>query len=215
MAYGIVQRPLAPTQALRASAKAARPIDFLARPGPDGAGAILADPPWNFRTWSAKGQGRSPSQHYDVMAFDEIAALPVASIAAKGCWLFLWAPSQHQANAHLLMQRWGFTFSSTAFIWIKTKKDGTGFVFGTGKTTLKSGEICLLGKRGKPRRNSGGVKELILAPRREHSRKPDQQYERVEEFCSGPYVELFARQRWPGWISWGREVGLFRAEAAS
>jgi N6-adenosine-specific RNA methylase IME4 len=185
------------------------------RPQPNGAGAILADPPWAYLTWSKKGQGRSPSRHYDCMSFAEICALPVAAIAAKNCWLFLWAPSQHHKHALELMERWGFLYSSTGFMWVKLRKDGTGYVTGNGKTTRKGTELCWLGRRGKPRRLSGGVNELIVAPRREHSRKPDEQYERIERFCSGPYVELFARQQWPGWIAWGKQVGLFDVKRTS
>src|SRR4051794_13953364 len=97
-------------------------------------GAILADPPWKYVTYSERGQGRSASRHYRVLPFEEIAALPVAERAAKDCWLFLWAPSQHHKHALALMERWGFEYSSTGFVWVKTKKDGTGYVTGTGKT---------------------------------------------------------------------------------
>jgi N6-adenosine-specific RNA methylase IME4 len=186
--------------------------DFPARPLPDGAGAILADAAWREDTWSAKGQGRSPSRKYDCMSVDEIAALPVASIAARDCRLFLWTPAQHLANAIAVMKAWGFAYSSTAFVWVKTTQDGVGYRAGQGRTTRKGTEICLLGKRGRLQRKTRGVDELIVAPRREHSRKPDEQYARIEQFCAGPYVELFARQRWPGWIVWGHEVGLFSAE---
>lgn len=188
--------------------------DFLARPTPNGARAILVDAPWNEATWSAKGQGRSPSRKYDCMSVDEIAALPVAAIAARDCWLFHWTPAQHLKNAIQVMEAWGFSYSSTAFVWVKLRKDGDGNAHGQGHTTRKGTEICLLGRRGRPRRNSGGVDELIVAPRREHSRKPDEQYERIGRYCDGPYVELFARQQWPGWSAWGREIGLFHAEAS-
>jgi N6-adenosine-specific RNA methylase IME4 len=181
----------------------------LPRPQPNGAGAILVDAAWNEVTWSLKGQGRSPSQKYRCLSVNEIAALPVASIAARDCWLFSWAPAQHLANAIRVMEAWGFEYSSTAFVWVKLRKDGSGYVIGQGHTTRKGTEICLLGKRGKPSRNSKGVRELIVAPRREHSRKPDEQYQRIEQYCDGPYVELFARTQRPGWIAWGNEVGLF------
>jgi N6-adenosine-specific RNA methylase IME4 len=150
------------------------------------------------------------------MSVDEIAALPVASIAARDCRLFLWTPAQHLANALRVMGAWGFTYSSTAFVWVKLTPNGLGYArSGQGHTTRKGTELCLLGRRGRLQRKSAGVNELIVAPRREHSRKPDEQYARIEAFCDGPYVELFARQRWPGWIAWGREVGLFNAEATS
>jgi N6-adenosine-specific RNA methylase IME4 len=85
---------------------------------------------------------------------------------------------------------------------------------GGGYGTRHNAEICWLGHRGKPQRKSKGVRELIIAPVREHSRKPDEIYARVEALSDGPYVELFARQQWPGWICIGDEVGKFQREAA-
>ena len=100
-------------------------------------------------------------------------------------------------------------FSGAAFTWVKQNKKSTGWFMGCGYGTRHNIEICWLGRRGKPKRLSKGVRELIVAPRREHSRKPDEQYERIEGLCPGPYVELFARQRWPGWYAWGNELERF------
>lgn len=80
---------------------------------------------------------------------------------------------------------------------------------GGGYGTRKNSEDCWLGRRGEPKRKSAGVRKLIIAPRRKHSRKPDETYERIEEFCSGPYCELFARQPWPNWDRWGLEADKF------
>jgi N6-adenosine-specific RNA methylase IME4 len=80
---------------------------------------------------------------------------------------------------------------------------------GTGFSTRKNAEVCWLGHRGRPQRKSKAVRELIVAPRREHSRKPDEIYSRIEALCDGPYLELFARQRWPGWTCFGDESGKF------
>ena len=107
------------------------------------------------------------------------------------------------------MRAWGFTFVSRAFCWVKLNKSGVGWFMGGGHTTRKNPEDCWLGKRGKPKRKSASVRELIVAPVREHSRKPDEVYQWIEEYCAGPYCELFARQRWPGWDSWGDEVTKF------
>ena len=82
---------------------------------------------------------------------------------------------------------------------------------GNGYGTRHNAEICWLGRRGKPQRKSKGVRELIVAPIREHSRKPDEVYQRIETLCAGPYVELFARQQWPGWICVGDQVEKFSA----
>ena len=86
---------------------------------------------------------------------------------------------------------------------------------GGGYSTRHNVEVCWLGRRGGPRRKSAAVRELIIAPRREHSRKPDEVYRRIEALCDGPYVELFARQQWPGWICVGDEAEKFEREEAS
>jgi N6-adenosine-specific RNA methylase IME4 len=171
--------------------------------------AILADPPWPFRTWSAKGSGRSAISHYDTMSFDELAALPVAELAASDCALFLWAYDPLLHRAFELMAAWDFTFKTRAFTWVKTTRAGQGFAFGCGYYTRANSEIVLLGTRGRPKVLSHSVSELIVAPRREHSRKPDETRERIEQLVAGPYLELFARDSRPGWDAWGIETGLF------
>ena len=175
-------------------------------------GAVLADPPWKFVTFSERGQGRSASRHYKVMTFEEIASLPVRDVAACDGWLFLWVPGPHLPLGLQLIERWGFRYSGFGFVWAKQNPSGVGWHMGNGFTTRKNAELCLLGRRGKPRRNSKGVRELIVSPRRKHSQKPDEQYARIEHFCSGPYLELFARQRRPGWTAWGDELDKFEPE---
>lgn len=175
--------------------------------------AILADPPFRFQVRSAKGEGRSACRHYRTLSFDEIAALPVGELAADDCWLFLWTPTPLLPQGLDLIRAWKFIYSGTAFCWVKLNKSGVGFFTGLGFTTRKNIELCLLGRRGSPRRNARDVRELIVAPRREHSRKPIEPYERLQRFCDGPYLELFARARHPGFDAWGDQVGLF-GEAA-
>jgi N6-adenosine-specific RNA methylase IME4 len=175
-------------------------------------GAILADPPIPFKTWSRKGEGRSPQSQYECMLPEAIAALPVADLAAPDCFLFSWVPLRSIDLVKPLMRAWGFTYSSDAFVWIKTNRTRPGLAWGTGYGTRKNAEICWFG-RGKPKRLSAAVHEVIMSPRRpEHSRKPDEIYGLIEQLCAGPYVELFARQRWPGWDSWGLEVDKFKLE---
>ena len=171
--------------------------------------AMLVDPPWAFRTWSAKGTGRSAISHYDTMSFDELAALPVAELAASDCALFLWAYTPLLPRAIELIAAWGFTYKTVAFTWVKTAKSGQGWVLGCGYYTRANPEIILLGTRGRPKVLSHSVRELIVAPRREHSRKPDETRERIEQLVAGPYLELFARNSSPGWDAWGIETGLF------
>src|SRR5262245_44503369 len=141
-------------------------------------GAILADPPWKYVTYSERGQGRSASQHYGVMTFEEIATLPVRDVAAPDAWLFLWVPSPHLPFGLQLIERWGFRYSGKAFAWAKQNPSGVGWHMGTGFTTRKNSEDCLLGRRGRPPIKAHDVRELIVAPRRKHSQKPDEQYAR-------------------------------------
>jgi len=178
------------------------------------AGAILADPALKFTSWSKKGEGRSPQSKYKCEAFEELAATPIASVAMPDCFLFVWWPLSSIYLVKPLMDAWGFTYSSDAFGWAKRTRRDTGWHMGCGYGTRKNLEICWLGRRGKPKRKSRGVRELIVAPVREHSRKPDETYGRVETFCDGPYLELWARQQWPGWTCVGDEIGKFDRRAS-
>jgi N6-adenosine-specific RNA methylase IME4 len=178
------------------------------------AGAIVADPPIPFEAWSRKGEGRSPQHHYSCMSFERLAAIPVANIAALDCFLLLWIPLRSVFLVEPLMRAWGFAFSGVGFSWVKQNRSGVGWFMGGGYGTRHNVEICWLGRRGSPRRKSAGARELIIAPVREHSRKPDEVYARVEALSNGPYLELFARQQWPSWTCVGDEVGKFQREAA-
>jgi N6-adenosine-specific RNA methylase IME4 len=173
---------------------------------------ILADPAWTFRTYSAKGEGRSASQHYDVMSLVDIKAMPVQRAAADDCWLFLWATTPHLSQAFEVMQAWGFKYSTVGFVWVKKTKHGKLHV-GMGYTTRQNAELVLIGRRGKPKRLSRSVRQIVVAKRREHSRKPDQVHARIEEFCAGPRLELFARERRKGWRAWGNETNKFEGAA--
>jgi N6-adenosine-specific RNA methylase IME4 len=173
------------------------------------AGAIMADPGLAFKTYSTKGEGRSPQRHYRCESFEQLAELPVATIAGADCFLFLWIPLRSVFLVEPLMRAWGFAFSGAGFVWIKQNKSGVGWFMGGGYGTRHNAEICWLGRRGSPQRKSKGVRELIIAPRREQSRKPDEVYQRIEALCAGPFVELNARQQWPGWICVGDEAEKF------
>jgi N6-adenosine-specific RNA methylase IME4 len=168
-------------------------------------GAILADPPLAYATWSPRGEGRSPQRHYGCLSFTQLAEIPLAAIAAPDCFLFLWVPLRSVFLVEPLMQMWGFKFSGSAFCWAKQNKSGIGWFMGNGHGTRHNAEICWLGRRGSPRRKSKSVRELIIAPVREHSRKPDEVYRRIETLCDGPYLEIFARQQFPGWTCVGDE----------
>jgi len=178
---------------------------------------ILADPPWRFKNWSmkelaqrgekwARRNGRSP---YDVMTTDDIAALPVADITAKNAILMLWATYPKLADALQVIQAWKFEFKTVAFTWVKLNKSGSGFKFGLGYHTRGNCELCLLATRGKGlRRVDNAVPNLLIAPIRDHSQKPDEAIDRIERLYGDvPRIELFARQENPGWVVLGNEVG--------
>ena len=196
-------------------------------------GLILADPPWAFRTFS--GRDRTPTQkknfneaenHYPTMSAADLAALPVASIAAKDALLAMWVVGSHLDAALDLGQCWGFTFVTDLFYWLKQKLIAadqidlfTGYIpppkISMGYHTRKQLEPCLLFKRGKGLPVlAHDVRQLILAPPREHSRKPAEQYERLTELYGDtvPRIELFSRTPRAGWDAWGNEVGKFEEE---
>jgi N6-adenosine-specific RNA methylase IME4 len=165
-------------------------------------GVILADPPWHEKTYSNKGMGRSAAAHYDTMSIEEICALGdrVKALAARDCALFLWVTWPMLMNSHRVIEAWGAATPGLGSNGQRGKsKDGTGFRMMGGHTTRKCTELCLLGLCGKPTRLSKKVTDVIFAPPRGPHQKPDEQYAKIEELYPGPYVELFARQRWPGW----------------
>ena len=172
-------------------------------------GAILADPPWTFATYSKKGKGRSSEAHYDCMSFETICDLPVADWAARDSVLLLWVTDPLLPKGLELIERWGFTYKTVGFYWAKQNRVSEGWFTGMGYWTRANPEQCLLATRGHPQRQAKDVRRLIVAPRREHSRKPDEIYERIERLVDGPYLEMFARQSRPGWDSLGDETGKF------
>lgn len=183
---------------------------------------ILADPPWRFNSlWGGRPNktkagypSRAIDAHYDTMSIDDICALPVESLAADDCVLFMWTCWPVLQASFRVLDAWGFTYKTCAFSWMKADPyrlfadEKTPFA-GLGYWTRANTEPCLLATRGKPKRIHADVRQGIIAPRREHSRKPDCVHERIERLVAGPYVELFARQTRPGWDSWGNEVGKF------
>jgi N6-adenosine-specific RNA methylase IME4 len=183
---------------------------------------VLADPPWNFRHFSVRGEARSAHAHYACMTIDEIKSLPVADLADKDAVLFLWCPDTFLPQGMEVIEAWGFEFKTVAFYWAKLNKlsnkdslSESDFFTGLGYWTRANPEQCLLATRGRPSRKSRSVKRLIVSPRREHSRKPDEIYSRIEALCDGPYLELFARETRAGWTSIGDEVGVFESGTAS
>ncbi len=185
-------------------------------PQPGNYGVIYADPPWTFSTYSHKGKGRSPEAYYDCMSLGDIKALPVAEWAARDCVLLLWATDPLLPTAFEVIEAWGFKYKTVGFYWAKLNKYAprsvyheSSFFTGLGFWSRANPELCLLATRGHPKRRRSDVRKLIVAPRREHSRKPDEAYARIEALCAGPYLELFARgaAARAGWDRWGAEAG--------
>ena len=168
---------------------------------------IYADPPWTFKTRSQKGKGRSAEVHYTCMDIDDIYNLPVLDIAEDNSCLFLWVTYPCLLEGIETIKRWGFTYKTCAFSWVKKNKISDSLFWGLGYWTRANNEICLLATRGKPKRVSRGVHQVVMDKIREHSRKPDCVRNRIVELCGDlPRIELFARQRTEGWDSWGNEV---------
>ncbi len=185
-------------------------------------GVIYADPPWYFKNYSEKGTGRNAVAHYDCMDYEQIASMNIASLAAKNCVLFLWATDPLLPKAFDLIRAWDFKYKTVAFHWVKTNKKAnpealkeSDFFTGLGYWTRANAEQCLLATRGKPPRMAKDVRRLLVSPRREHSRKPDEIYGRIERLARGPFLELFARQSRVGWDALGKEVELFNNGAVN
>ena len=170
---------------------------------------IYADPPWQYKTWTAKKGHKSAAAHYKTMKIEDIAQIPVGEIADKDCFLFLWATYPNLPQALAVMEAWGFIYKTVAFTWVKTYKNGKPVV-GLGYWTRANAEICLLGVRGKPKRINNNVSQVIIEPPREHSRKPDEARNRITKLMGGlPRIELFAREKPDGWDVWGNETNKF------
>jgi N6-adenosine-specific RNA methylase IME4 len=168
---------------------------------------ILADPPWHFSTYSEKGQGRSASRHYATMSVDRICKLPIKSVSAEDAGLALWVYGPLLREGLNVMKSWGYEYKSDLITWEKVTSSGEP-AFGTGYYTRKSTEQLLFGTKGRGlTRIDRSVPQCIRAPRREHSRKPDEVYDALERLF-GPVrrLELFARQQRDGWDAWGNEI---------
>jgi site-specific DNA-methyltransferase (adenine-specific) len=170
---------------------------------------ILSDPPWAYRDKREKHPRLcgGASVHYSVMSTPEICSLPVEEIAADDAMLFLWSTYPNLPEAFKVIPAWGFEYRTIGFCWVKVnKRDGKPF-FGIGHYTKSNAEVCLLAIRGRPRVVSNYVSSVIISPREEHSKKPDEARDRIVQLCGDvPRIELFARKQVPGWDCWGNEV---------
>lgn len=162
---------------------------------------IYADPPWKY----------GPTiEHYPCVPLKEIYNFPIDKIAAENCALFLWVTFPILPEALETIRKWGFRYVTVAFNWIKTNKNNGKPFFGLGNWTRANAEICVLGIRGKLKRKSNKISQVVLSPLREHSRKPDEIRDKIVELMGDlPRIELFARQTVKGWDCWGNETKKF------
>jgi N6-adenosine-specific RNA methylase IME4 len=168
--------------------------------------SILIDPPWKFIARSEKGEGRSAGEHYTTTGLDPIKALPLTDLAADDCVMFMWMVDWCPKWALELIEHWGFEHKTTAFTWAKQTESGEGWHMGQGYWTRANPEDCWLATRGHPQRIHADVRQLVVAPVMEHSRKPDEIHDRIMRLVDGPYLEIYARRARNGWVTWGNEI---------
>jgi len=184
--------------------------DLLGFVGESRFATVLADPPWQFanRTGKVAPEHRRLSR-YGTMSLEEVLALPVAHIAEPTAHLYLWVPNALLPDGLTVMKAWGFAYKSN-LVWHKVRKDGGSDGRGVGFYFRNVTELILFGVRGTNARTlAPGRRQvnLIATRKREHSRKPDEQYRLIEACSFGPRIELFARGKRRGWASWGNQAG--------
>lgn len=175
---------------------------------PGGFKTILADPPWRFQNRTGKvAPEHKRLGRYATMSLEEIEALPVADVAADNAHLYLWVPNALLPEGLAVMKAWGFRYVSN-IVWAKRRKDGGPDGRGVGFYFRNVTELILFGVRGRMRTLDAGRRQvnMIETRKREHSRKPDEQYELIESCSPGPYLEMFARYPQPHWMAWGNEA---------
>lgn len=180
--------------------------DLLAAVGDRKFATVLADPPWRFSNRTGKmAPEHKRLSRYSTMTLQEIRELPVEAVVAETAHLYLWVPNALLADGLQVMEHWGFTYK-TNIIWYKVRKDGGPDRRGVGFYFRNVTEMILFGTRGKQARTlqpGRSQENMLISRKREHSRKPDEQYELIEKCSWGPRIELFARGRRPGWFVWG------------
>lgn len=172
-------------------------------------GTILADPPWQFQNRTGKvAPEHKRLNRYGTMTLDEIKALPVSQVAAERSHLYLWVPNALLPEGLRVMDAWGFRYVSN-IVWHKIRKDGGSDGRGVGFYFRNVTELLLFGVRGKDVRTlppGRSQVNMLETRKREHSRKPDEQYALIEECSWGPRLEMFSRGARPGWTVWGDQA---------
>lgn len=158
---------------------------------------IMADPPWDINQ-RGKYNRRSAESHYKLMPLDRIKAMPVANLCEDNAHLYLWVPNGLLQEGLDAIKAWGFTFRSPIY-WIKPR-------LSLGNYIRNASETLLFATRGKAPVKFHVQPNWLFAPQQEHSHKPEEQFAIIERLSDGPYLELFARRRQPGWDCWGNEI---------
>lgn len=170
---------------------------------------ILADPPWQFQNRTGKvAPEHKRLNRYATLSLADIKGLPVAEASAETAHLYMWVPNALLPEGLAVMSAWGFNYKSN-IVWSKIRKDGGPDGRGVGFYFRNVTELLLFGTRGKNARTlqPGRTQVNMIATRkREHSRKPDEQYALITACSSGPYLEMFARGARPGWAIWGHQA---------
>lgn len=170
---------------------------------------IYADPPWSYKDKRDKHPRLcgGASAHYPTMTIEQIKEMPVNKISADNAILFLWVTFPNLQEGLDVIKAWGFKYKTLGFSWIKTNKNNGKPFFGIGWYTKSNCECCLIGIKGKPPKASNSVSSVVISPKEEHSKKPEEVRKRIVEFSGNlPRIELFARQHIEGWDCWGNEV---------
>jgi len=167
---------------------------------------IYADPPYPYDN-PKSNLPRLGGKTYPVMSLPEIESLPINKIAAEDCTLFLWVMMPKLEEGLKIIKAWGFKYTTCAFVWVKLNPKGVGIYSGLGHWTNGNAELCLFAKRGRPRRLAKNIKQITIAPRREHSRKPNEVREKIIQLVGNlPRIELFARGHTDGWVCVGNSI---------
>ncbi len=174
------------------------------------------DPPWRFKNLTGKvGPEHRRLYRYPTMSFEEIAALPIEKLTSEQSHLYLWCPNALLLEALSIMKVWGFDYK-TNIVWYKVRKDGGPDGRGVGFYFRNVTELLLFGSKGRLRTLKPGRTQvnIVIARKTEHSRKPEAMYDLIQRCSPGPYLELFARERVPGWVQWGNEVDTYHKKRA-
>lgn len=169
---------------------------------------ILADPPWRYSdNIDNHPKRRTATKHYPTMKLKDICNLPVKNLVNKNCALFLWVTWPTIQNSFDVISSWGFEYKTIAWVWVKMNKSGFGYFYGTGYYARANTEPCLLAIKGSMPPVAKNVQSLIAAPIMEHSKKPYDQYSKINRlYPNAKKLELFARRPVDGWDVWGNEV---------